>query len=242
MTVKRRTFIKAAGFALAAPIAATRLLTPKSAAIDLMPFCDRDSGRRYDMSKPFIQGPPSDEWTYATDGRVCIRTKQSISSTWEKTKLPNAAGLEQWHHGGQWRPWPKQVRLEAYRDTDDVCPMCDGLGCFGDFKDIRECTDCYGDGWIYTRIDKYGDRCERCDCINGFRGGVKCDYCGGEGSTHRPSVLVLEDRIIGGGYARKVERLPGLEWRPTDSDLETAIALRFEGGEGLLMPRLQRPT
>ena len=105
----------------------------------LMPFCSKDESRPM-LSAPFTIG----KFTYATDGRVCVRVPDfpdpppDIQVTQGIAKLgwdtaPRAVAVE----------LPKKIPCE--RTTE--CTSCDGTGtCKCECGDMHPCEDCGGDG------------------------------------------------------------------------------------------------
>lgn len=228
----RRTFIKTAVAGAAALLVPTWEPLITRVPFDLTDFCDKDAwgGRRYDMSKPFAQT----DFTYATDGRACVRTdliKPDLEAPEKRT--PDAAGLP-WDHAiiDNWQKWPQESWIQYQSRYGAPCPYCQGH----QPKDALDCATCYGTGAGL-------DECSECgDCSGRGWHGTLCDYCGGTGGINgKPAVQVVGGLKISGYYDRKIRRLdcPEFSIRPvvraSEKDLQV-IAFRFNGGEGLVMP------
>ena len=86
--------------------------------LDLQPFCSRDQARFY-ICTPFTR----DEWTYATDGAICIRVPRREGMTGDE-KAPRADTL----FPAQFpllRPFPD---LDLPPAEEEDCSVCDGRG------------------------------------------------------------------------------------------------------------------
>lgn len=230
MRTTRRSFVKAIGFGLLAPMPSLRLLEPRQQHIDLSLFCDaheeRDSS--FNLGKPFEQ----DGQIYATDGMIAVRTEGPISSATESCRLPNMSGLPWWNMGvGDWKAWPRQrwISADAVRYSSSpfksMCPACHGRRRVGV---LHRCEKCSG-------RKKLTEECVACfGC--GFTGGDWCEYCDAKGTTERPTIQCVGPCLVHGMLDWKIRTLAGVEYKLCAASDESAIRFRFDGGEGLLAP------
>lgn len=221
----RATRREAMAVALAALVPSWVRRTP--AAVPLAEFCARPwdlVSRRFDAARPFVQESPGGLHTYATNGHVAVR----VGAGWADRgaglgRLPPAAGLP-WPHDtlGGWRRWPAERPLVADRAD---CPACDGFGT-ADGRPGPECVPCDGFG------------CERCDG-RGFLAPL-CPACRGAGVGTHPAFQEVGPEIVAVKYDRLVRRhLRDAEYAVVRFDryaTGNVVAVRFDGGCGLLMP------
>lgn len=235
--MERRSFLKAAGAALFVP--SFYLANPKlTTAIDLSDFVADDEWACYDLSRPFRQG----EMTYATDARICVRTRLGVSDLAdEQAKLPPVAGLP-WDAGDGWLPWPKRKLVAEGGHFPSLCPQCEGKGRVG--CDVVDCAVCRGAGGNYfDRADNWHAHCDNCAGC-GRVGGTWCDYCKGRTTVDSdvPAVQVIGDQIIAPGYDCKIRKLCDVEYQLVPGPIFPGVTVgrmirfRCNGAEGLLMP------
>lgn len=203
--------------------------------IDLTPFCDEDCYGRFAIDKPFAQ----DGMVYATDARImCRTTLADAPELSEGARLPGASTLPWWKETDlQWKPWPK---LALFADADsygDICPKCWGKGVFGN---IRECVECRGLGEIIDKYD-WSHGCKACR-ESGYTGDVRCDYCGGSGSTERPALQRVGSLVVAGHYDARVRGLGEVEYAICRYEVIPTKLVKFRGDgfEGLLLPMIGR--
>ena len=140
MTISRRSFVKAMGASLLVP--SIVIDETKQKSIDMSPFCT-DEFRRYDLAKPFFQ----EGLTYATDGRVCIRTHLvDAPESGDEVKLPRAAALNWAKSGSCWVDWRRSARRRK-SDCAHPCPSC----LHGWLGETRKCSGCSGYAHPYCR-------------------------------------------------------------------------------------------
>lgn len=247
----RRDFVKSASAALAF-LPSLQWLTRVPKPVDLSIFADRWNDYapgRYDLTKPFAQSG----MTYATDGRVAVRTlvADPVDDSPSK-KLPNAAGLI-WPHDelDRWRPWPKQQFIE-HPSRGGFCPVCEGRNRIGGPDVVTQCKRCDGEGQIFDgsaddfwREDGKGwSNCPDCKGQQ-YVGGEPCDYC--TGKKLFPEVQMIGELAVAGHYDNRVRTLPDLEFaiieRPENHAKKynytndwRLIAFRSHDVQGLLMP------
>lgn len=130
--MNRRQFV---GSTLAALVPSWLVVPVKRRTLDLSAFCSDWESRKHDMRFPFRQG----EWTFATDGRVCVRVRpESGDSDRDALKLPPADALPWWDHDSL-TGW-KRARPEIIV-ARDFCPDCE-MDAEG-WRLIKNCGKCY---------------------------------------------------------------------------------------------------
>lgn len=177
------------------------------------------------LLKPFRIG----DFVYATNGHWCARVPaEGIDADARTDKHPkNVEALFDAAPTEGFIPLPKV-------EDPGSCFWCDGRGCGISSK----CDSCDGlgefekDGWRYD--------CQACEGEGTtFRasaiGTDCCPYCEGLGVP----VLAANGTKVGEStYANRylwlLSKLPGIEIAPGEK--EKAARIRFDGGEGLLMP------
>ena len=105
----------------------------------LMPFCSKDESRPM-LSAPFTIG----KFTYATDGRVCVRVPDFPAPPMDIQGPQVAATLE-------WETAPRTIAVELPEeipcDRTVDCTTCGGGGIHVcPCGDTHPCGDCEGDG------------------------------------------------------------------------------------------------
>lgn len=225
----RRSFLKTTAAGLLVPT----LFHPRTASppkFDLSLFCDGDF-TRYDLSRPFTQ----EEWTYATDARICIRTQLVTQLDVESQgRVPRGDSLG-WDDGKNWRPW-RTRRIPSLGDCY-TCPTCDGKGRQGNCTACPRCCD----GFVEIDYDdavcghgSYEEGCKHCNAL-GWIGGTECETCNGAGDVD--FCYRLGHVHIAPAYESKIMTLQDVEFADDRSrDPESGIPFRFDGGQGLLMP------
>lgn len=213
----RRTFNKSVAGIFGSLLLPSRMLGGTPTLIELQQFCD-EKHLRWDFSQPFGQG----EWTYATDARICVRTKLvKPPDKASELNLPDANGLGWIHSEPQrWRAWPRKSWISA---GYDMCPMCDWTGRVG--AGVVACGCDFG--------------CDRCGDTE-YVGGERCDYCEGKGFGDFPSIQPVGRLHVRGIYDRKIRSLGDVEYVFVNpSHPESPIAFRFDGGQGIVMPLMR---
>lgn len=234
----RRSFNRAIGYMLgAAVVPGAKVAAP----IDLMPFCNRES-TRFDLDRPFS----SNGWTYAADGCIAVRVAHVSPSPTKADRVPNLSFLPFGDIHG-WRPWPEQRWWTEIGDVD-WCPYCEGLGFVG--ADVVRCDQCGGDGRCWDdEWDVSSVLCSKCRGRR-CRGGDRCEYCAGKGQGELPTIQLVGSTAVSALYDLKIRRLPNVEFGQTafiprraggepmhDAQPTPAVVFRFDGGDGVVMPR-----
>src|SRR5690606_3340682 len=126
--------------------------------------------------------------TYATDGRVCVRTNLIATppEDSEERRLPPADSLE-WDHDAA-RGWRSLRAATRCKNKDSLaCPMCYGKGRCG--TGVKPCEQCQGTGYELVADDdhdnfaSYERPCRTCDLRTGYVGGQQCPQCRGDGNV-----------------------------------------------------------
>jgi hypothetical protein len=105
---------------------------------ELKRFCGDEDDPRHYLRAPFSRG----DWTYATNGHICVRTNRIDGVGEIDTK--SLLGLEKLFHASE-SPWIPVPECSAPPDED--CLICNGTGeheCSCGHK--HECPDCKGNG------------------------------------------------------------------------------------------------
>lgn len=228
--MNRRTALKAMATGLA-----TFILPAPGRQIDLKTFCSPYEKPKYDMRLPYVM----EDWTYATDGRACVRVRPEFLDTPQhKGEIPPFGTLS-WNHG-RLKGWRELPRLEPLPARDSCCPVCDGMG-YRPGVIPTECPTCDGMGqeWVGAAYNiSHPITCRDC---NG-RGHVapdcpECAHCKGKALGTFPSVVILAGRYFDAPLYEKVRALGG-EYLHDNLNCNPAFPLlkfRFEGGDGMLM-------
>lgn len=196
-------------------------------------FCStKEHHLQYGINQPFTRG----SWTYATDGCVCIRVpsvpevkheaKGSISRDAEKLFSDIEA------RNSIWQPLPT-FELK-YSD----CPECKGHGYLklcSRFNQPDDCTN--GEGKLCR---EHSALCSK-GCNADEESAFKCEDCEGKGTIKHPGMHIVQGSDgktqISAIYLDMIKDLPNVMIAPYDET--SAFPIRFDGGEGMLMPMKQ---
>lgn len=201
----------------------------------LREFCSTDASR-FVLTNPFAFCGH----TYATDGCIMVRALSDLVPC-ENTDRPKMQSIvEDFTHDRiqEWKPLPDlgPVNCEKVK-----CKECDGHGF------IEECRRCKGDGSGFCSCcGRLGD-CEECHGEGRFlrdsegAGAKPCENCKGQKVVDGVERISLGGVTVNGAYLRKLQaRFDNVEF-PAVSVPGCPIPFRFHGGEGLLMPLIDRP-
>jgi hypothetical protein len=103
--------------------------------IDFTPFCDA-TPCRYDLSTPWTH----DGWTYATDGRICIRVPASLQSV--ESSAERRPRMDYVFHGFDASRAVDTVPQAQIINTGDLCGMC----YVHPYEDEAGCRSCFNTG------------------------------------------------------------------------------------------------
>jgi hypothetical protein len=224
--MNRRTALKF----MAGAVAAFVLPGPRR-RIDLMAFCAKHNGAKWDMRLPYHLA----DWCYATDASVCVRVEPHSADRVQNTgPVPPFEGLA-WNHDALrgWRPLPDRQPLLA---SGSDCPNCDGYGHVPSTVMAEECERCWGTGWGVSP----SVRCRKCRGTGRLLppGCEECPVCNGNAIGVFPSVVELAGSHFDVRLYRRVQNLPDAEF-VLDNYLSSPtcplMKFRFDGGCGLLM-------
>lgn len=230
-------------------------MTPE---IDLKPFCEPEDGSRINLQQPFSQG----NYTYASDARILIRVprREGVAeggpNVGKTTPTLERALAERIFH-----PLPAYDVIPGEPARTRPCEDCKGSGW------VKNCDWCEGTGSGECPTCGHEDDCKECGGRGFFpaadsteKDAAECDICEASGAiemaTEIPAVArfrdeagVLPQHDYQLSYIELLKGLPGLEvgfaarhvpfgWQ------DTGLAFRFEGGCGLVMPRMreERPA
>jgi hypothetical protein len=191
-------------------------------------FC---SSWRTNFEKPFVY----DKKTYSTDGHILLRIDRMLEGVEENPDFPYDRIKENFD-GSFLNPAP----LADYRTEEktEICPECNGKGI------VSTCPECAGSrevewdsGWNY-----YTAECQSCEGTGTLAdgdSGDECDNCDGKGVIAvRETVQIGNSTFTNLLINKLLNNLPeDLEIFPSTEKRKPAL-LRWNGGDGLLMPLL----
>lgn len=207
-------------------------------SINLQRFADTPDASREHLRQPFLLG----DWVVASNGHICVRMP---CAGIEAAPLPPDNKLhdtipklfDKWLTAGVYQPFPTLDDL-----TD--CSHCNGKGVLR----ARKCTACVDgnfvhDGHVYDCRSCEGEPVEAGWIVSDEGTNLKaCAFCGGRGAASATCFIGAHTFEL--AYVHWLAKLPGATWlahpRPSDPEDYRAwppLAVRFDGGEGLLMPR-----
>ena len=201
---------------------------------ELQKFCDTNTYHEaYGITEPFSRG----EWTYATNGHICVRVprisaitheaKSSVSESAEKLFTDTKARATEWQ------------RLPDFELKSCVCDTCGGTGY------IQMCPACdHSDHKCFNGESKickqYNAECVK-GCAKDAEFSFKCEDCEGSGEIKLPGKYIVQGAAgttqISAIYLDMIKDLPNVMIAPYDET--SGFQFRFDGGEGMLMPMKQ---
>lgn len=184
----------------------------------LQRFCADDHARAT-ITKPFSFG----DYTYATNGHVCIRVPRMAEVTPESDIITRLTWDHEEISGWQEMPYGYLVPPMV------LCPSCRGS------KLYQACLGC--------EFNRACDEDEMKDCERLMETGARCTECDRDGRVYGKRcfrVLMCEGGTnLNGEYLELLRILPGHIWiapDPKDS-LHANVRIRSSAGwDGLLMP------
>lgn len=220
--------------------------------IDLPKFCADDESLRLDLQSPFSAG----EYTYASNGRILIRVPRREGV---KDGGPNLSkilpDLEVALATRSFAPVPAYEVVPGKTWPPETCRDCKGSG------KIKSCRKCGGEGAVECgscgQDADCGD-CEGAGCIAVVKDAEgedisTCEDCDGAGEVESmqsdtPDIARFPGHDFRTEYIDLIKELPGLEVALSPAPatvwgdaLRAAMAFRFDGGCGLIMP-IVRPA
>jgi hypothetical protein len=178
-----------------------------------------DEGRNI-LCNPFNQG----EYTYATNGHFAIRFPKI-----EGYDVEGAPDIE--------KVWPKAIPTEEqWVDIPDIenieCECCDGKG-IGYI-----CPDCEGRSRILFTSEygyEYSVECRMCNGTGNIK--AKCKDCMGTGRASTVDNVNIKGTLFDANLLIVLKLLPCVKIAPEAVKKYTAVPFKFDGGEGLIMPK-----
>ncbi len=197
--------------------------------IDLTRFCDA-SDVRANLRAPWSRGG----YSYATDGHILFRVPRREDVP-EREDAPDLSKLDAEWNGKTYAPLPA-----IPNSLIKTCDLCRGKG------RIVECKTCDGDGAIECSECGHERECPDCDGAGAWpampgQESVICWRCVGMGRKATFDAAALSPtRSFDPNYLLMLAELPGLAFSidAAAPDARGASHFTFEGGDGLLMPRL----
>ncbi len=175
---------------------------------------------------PRASVPWSDgEFTFATDAITLIRVPR-LADVPEIENPYNTASI----YNGETAPTEGWLELPSLEMLGELkpCPKCGGAT-------AATCPECDGEGVVIlsNSFNEYECECRSCDG-NGETN--YCSTCKGMGTSEAISSVDLAGSSFTTAFLRKFHLLPGCKIAPPTGDGRFAW-LKFEGGDGLTMPR-----
>ncbi|NLF19190.1 MAG: hypothetical protein GX595_18325 [Lentisphaerae bacterium] len=164
-------------------------------------------------------------WSYATDGKMAIRTTRMDEFIERGENDGTADAVDSLTAAATGPTW---YDVPAVPPEPGPCPKCHGVPSV-------KCEACDGAGhvaWEFRHRGRTYDSVEDCPVCDGA-GTVECTECGGTGKGDDPAVEV-GPALIRAEYLRLLARLPGCRLAPVDG--RSVIVFRFAGGAGAVMP------
>lgn len=218
--------------------------------IDLMPFCAKadDKRARDALRSPFtVHGH-----TYASDSKALVRVESlpdvpPLSTDDELVKeMEKIALWFQANAGGYYAPLKVRESADIPEVRGKQCTTCQGTG------RIIPCVACNGDGEIGCDHCGHTNVCADCEgrggtsytlmdgVEEGKHGDVECETCDGWGRYGRIAATVsvrVGEAWFDKAYIDAIAQLSGAEVVvPGPDGGLRAMAFRFKGGEGMVMP------
>lgn len=203
----------------------------------LASFADTGSDH---FSKPWQDG----EYVYATNREWAVRMPASAFAQGAFDRA--VAGKHPKQIGGMFdaAPWHRLKAL-PHIDAPAACPACLGSGWSKEITPV--CDSCGGEG-VFKHAGLEYD-CRKCDdedrskytpCKPGDPGAERCPACDATGydssTERRENAIQIDSTWLQARYIKRISELPGVLFA-TDDDRHKTCAFKFDGGEGLLMPR-----
>lgn len=196
--------------------------------MDLQQFCSTNENHP-NIQKPFSRS----KWTYATNGHILIRIPRvagfdedkgpkEVEALFDEAEARTAVML--------WQPLP-EFELE-YMDCDwcdckghvKPCPVFDDPQAKCSNGENKEC-------------EKYNEDCT-IGCGPSDKGAFVCEVCDGDKRIKLQGKHIVQGALskvqISAIYLDMIKDLPNVHIAPHDAT--SAIRIKFDGGEGLLMP------
>lgn len=178
-------------------------------------FCDVESGR-YDLDEPFVIGGIK----YATNARILIAVpcdEPDVDFTERRIiKQPDRV-FEGFDKVVVWEPWPIEAAVTCPHCLDRVTQFvpagrCQFCKCTG--QDDEYCDDCGGEGMVASYVSE-------------------CDQCTTQDAHH------IGLKRIAQRYINAIATLPQpIVCGRASSDEKQPLFFKFDGGRGIVMPKV----
>lgn len=206
--------------------------------IDLKQFCQTEGSPA--ISTPWSEG----DYTYASNGHLLVRVPR-IGDIPEKIEAPSIVGtsigagfdkkIEEWFEVPNLVIAPKDCQICKGTGRQYNCPECEGEGevhLSTDWSDYGEetCETCGGNGQLsrehWLRLMPKGSN----------PAGENCYSCEGIGKKYEGKAVKIGVGFYTDTLLAKIATLPKCVIGVPDK--QSPAIFRFDGGDGLLMPRL----
>jgi hypothetical protein len=199
----------------------------------LAPFCSFDPYRKNAIGQPYS----TPMHTEATDGRIIIRVPRLHSVHFNELAPKKTAELG-------WRHLTVMEWVDcAVRGIKKTCNRCRGSGW------SFPCIECSGDGEVIleNEFSEYVCECKSCRGRGMLAGkgekSIPCETCHGTGFHSDECVKIGKAHILEFHY-QLISGLPESQIEASDSYGSDGnyppICFKFSGGEGLIMPIINR--
>jgi hypothetical protein len=189
----------------------------------LAKFVSDSQDCRDHLKRPFIIG----EYIYASNGHIAVRIpKQEGIEAAIHDKVPQIEQLFTDNIQCKFLkalvtlPSPIDCNFCGGSGTVYKCPACDGEGDFDHHDYNYACKTCDETGDVDV-----GKQTDKRDCF-------QCD-----GTGHKPQRVKVGKTGFDSRYLSIIFALPGVQFAPHPDDNTKTGYFKFDGGEGLIMPR-----
>jgi hypothetical protein len=175
-----------------------------------------------------------DDFTYATDGKICVRVKK-LSDIADIDTMPTP-DFKSIFKDINFSDLPNLIRIPetlpelTYRN----CDCCKGEG------KISTCPECDGEGMVELENDynEYECECKTCNGSGKIKGDGICEECNGKGKLfdYKKSFIELSGVRLPIIYLNKLKLLKNPLLSIDESKPCRLVPFIFDGGEGILMP------
>lgn len=203
----------------------------------LQQFCSKDEYRTYLQHPFFYEGS-----TFASEGKIIVRMEGIIPGSLDANEIKTNddmmarvlkniySMLDEYKPGELWHR-ADQVEILPEWGEEKTCPGCDGIP-----RDV--CDACDGEGEVEWEFDHnckthYGTF--ECPICKGD-GPPECKTCYGHGTILDSTPVKIGGVDFNSRYIKRMATLPNCEISPTNGS--TPARIRFDGGDGLIMPML----
>lgn len=173
--------------------------------------------------------------TYATDGYILLRVEEELEGVKERPDFAAKLAIVESLFTGQFEE-PLRLSELLTSEQKEACPECDGTGT------VSPCPECDGEGEIEydSSWNVYTLECASCNgtgTISDGSPGEDCENCEGTGKVSIRTLVTIGNGKFDNRLLNKlINNLPeSTTISPSENHLKAAV-LKWEGGEGLIMP------